>query len=192
MRIKTTVQHLGYRGLARYREATWGTVKISVGGVSAKFMAPDRHISIHEVAETEQQMLSEWCSSANEYTTVWDVGSELGIYSALAGVQGATVQAFEPRGRVAAKTRVNLRTNGVTGDVNEAALGGYEETPSKWLQENCPTAELSTGDAIARENGTPDVVKVDIEGGELEFLKGFFRRFRKQSTNYDTYRNPFI
>lgn len=179
MGIKEGGRELRHLAVAKYRVLTGEQITIGADGVRGQFAAPEVHASLQEVSETEENMLSEWCKATESGDVAWDVGAELGVYSVLAALNGAKVHSFEPRGNIAAKTREHLRLNDVGGEVHQLALGDYDDTPSDWLQKNCPGADLSTADAVADSFGPPDVLKLDIEGGELDFLRGFEQTMKK-------------
>lgn len=173
MDIWEFVRDMRNRAIAKARVWTGDRIEINAGGTTGEFAAPRVHSSLQKIAKSETRIINEWVDDVTNDCLTWDVGAELGIYSVLAALQGAEVHAFEPRGDLAAKTREHLQLNGVSVDVHQIALCDHDETPTDWLRKNCPGAELVNADQVARELGAPDILKVDIEGGELKFLRGF-------------------
>ena len=125
---------------------------------------------------------------------VWDVGANIGLYSVLlarAAFRGSVV-AFEPVPTTAARLRSNLARNKATNvEVRDCALGAQS---GRTIMLSFPTepgcnriqaseelkpgavpldVQISTADDQWRADGIgPDVVKVDIEGREPEFITG--------------------
>jgi FkbM family methyltransferase len=125
---------------------------------------------------------------------VFDVGANIGFFSLLsaklAGREGCVV-AFEPVPRNAAAVRANAALNAATVDVRECAVADRSG-----LAELCVPTELSWShltdhglhpdtqlvlpvqvvaldqEISARNLSVPDVVKIDVEGAELEVLNG--------------------
>lgn len=127
--------------------------------------------------------------------TVWDIGANIGFYTLLAsrlvGPSGS-IQAFEPVPENAAAIRHNLALNGLTQvTVSEMAIvdapgrgtlfvSGYSAF-SRLASTSVPAdvkgrldVELESVDHLIAERGypVPDVVKIDVEGAELQVLDG--------------------
>lgn len=144
----------------------------------------------------------------NPGETVFDVGANIGFYSVLfsrwVGPQGKVI-AFEPDPDNVALLRRNLELNGCANStVREVALGRaqeasvfsrdpttgatghlgrgptYGETLFGVGREFLIPVKTETIDAEAQSLGGPDVVKLDIEGGEYEVLCGGSRVLREQ------------
>lgn len=128
--------------------------------------------------------------------TVLDIGAHHGLYTLLAsrkvGVRGR-VLAFEPSARERNNLLQHLRLNRCTNvDVESVALGGESGQGELYVVEgmetgcNClrpphvsePTTKVSisieTLDGCLRRRGIEhaDFIKIDVEGAELEVLKG--------------------
>lgn len=127
--------------------------------------------------------------------TVWDVGGNVGIYSVIlarAAMDGHVV-AFEPVPASRQRLLANLERNAVT-NVTVEPLALSDDGGSAWMQVNLDAHgcdRIVTGDApreaqnrievttvkgttYAAESplGDPDVIKVDIEGHEPDFIRG--------------------
>ncbi|WP_265112374.1 FkbM family methyltransferase [Halosolutus halophilus] len=135
----------------------------------------------------------------------WDVGANVGIYTcfAAAKLQSGHVVSVEPNPNNVDRIEENLQLNGLSADVHERALmaendegvlqiyedaeagafGFLSEDGSSVESESLtidPTesvrVETTTGDALVDDGvPAPDVLKIDVEGAELEVLKGMER-----------------
>ncbi|WP_419895921.1 FkbM family methyltransferase [Roseomonas sp. USHLN139] len=126
---------------------------------------------------------------------VWDVGANLGVYSAmfgrLAGPQGM-VYAFEPLPETVARLRRNLGgapgirvmpfalsdSSGLAvlerGDDAEAATARLVDDAAAMAGTGGIAVPLRPGDTLVEtgEARPPNVVKIDVEGHELAVLQG--------------------
>lgn len=122
--------------------------------------------------------------------TCWDVGAHVGFFTALAsrvvGPRGR-VHAFEPMPESIARLEwtiaaneldnVELHAAAVGAEDGEALLFGQGSTLMASLDHSRATEQAFrvrclTIDSLAAEFGVPDVIKVDVEGMELELLRG--------------------
>jgi FkbM family methyltransferase len=108
---------------------------------------------------------------------VADVGANIGVYSIVAAKRGAKVTSFEPNPQVVRLLERNLGLNCVTAVVCREAVGDHEgsarfhlEGPVGQLSQLSPYGELTV--PMIRLSGGFDVVKIDVEGAELDVLRG--------------------
>ncbi|HYW09940.1 MAG TPA: FkbM family methyltransferase, partial [Longimicrobium sp.] len=119
--------------------------------------------------------------------TVLDVGAHVGYYTLLSGVlagRGGAVWSFEPNPRNALFLRRHAEINGLgTVRVTEAVVARANGTARFDFGSGSGTGHLATAGAIevrtvrfdgfCAENGiAPAVVKIDVEGAEMEVLEG--------------------
>jgi len=126
--------------------------------------------------------------------TVWDVGANVGLYEESilekVGPQG-TVYAFEPnpvsiavmQEKFGAYSHLKLVNVGL-GDLAGKMPLYVNSDPTSVTASLAPQhvddeqhrlahlVDVITGDAFASENGSPNVVKIDVEGFEVEVLRG--------------------
>jgi len=119
--------------------------------------------------------------------TVWDVGANVGFYTLLAsrivGVSGR-VTAFEPVPKNVASLRRHLELNGVRNTrIIDRAVSDRDGVSGFLTMESNAQGRLADGGGLSvdtisldtywRSSGEmPEVVKMDIEGGEAVALSG--------------------
>jgi FkbM family methyltransferase len=122
--------------------------------------------------------------------TFWDVGAHIGFFTCLAGAlvgTGGQVVAFEPqddnRQRLIACLKLNRLENVTVNDCALAATRGpvvlhAHHSSLMWTlidalgEDEGRIVTASSLDDAARAAPLPDVIKVDVEGAELEVLRG--------------------
>lgn len=139
-------------------------------------------------------VLSDFVRRIRPSDVVWDVGSNVGIYSCFAAnvVEGSAdaVHAFEPLPKNVDRIETNLALNGRSGTVHRLALG--DSIGRVTLSLNSPDAAGAFG-SMRRANGPasveapqttgvevvesrgvppPTVLKVDVQGAEAGVLRG--------------------
>lgn len=132
--------------------------------------------------------------------TVWDVGANVGYYSrrfAQAVRPGGQVFAFEPSPVTLPRLRAEV---GGELDVKVIPVGlGAEPATMSFIQsaddlgvasrvvapgaEGALEVEIETGDRLVRDGrvAPPNVIKIDVEGFELDVLKGLSATLRAPS-----------
>jgi FkbM family methyltransferase len=126
---------------------------------------------------------------------VWDVGANIGIYTVLMAQRAARVVAFEPMPETFGRLQHNVALNGIDNvDLVNAALSDAPGRARMLAMPEGPggnhllrdghdagtvEVEVLTGDGYVDEHrAAPDVIKVDIEGFEPEFVRGSLRMIR--------------
>ena len=122
-----------------------------------------------------------------EDDVVWDVGANVGIYSVLMSKRVARVVAFEPVAATFERLQRNLDLNDAHNvTVVNAAMS---DAPGEATMATMPggaggnhltrggehgdvSVRVTTGDEYYGGHGAPDVIKVDIEGFEPDFVRG--------------------
>lgn len=164
-------------------------------------------------------------AAAQQSRVILDIGANVGWYSLhFARVAGeARIYAFEPAARIHARLLANLALNGITSVVTEQlALQDQEgtdtlyfhpaETGASSVRDNrgftgvqpeeirCTTLDLY----CSRQGIRPDLIKCDVEGGELSVVPGsfatlqecqpvvFLELLRKWSANFGYHPNEVL
>jgi FkbM family methyltransferase len=143
----------------------------------------------------EREVLDAVMANLPPHGVLWDVGANVGLHAITAkrARPGATVLAFEPSPHTAARLLANADLNGAAVRVVTTALSdtnGVAELSivtrgnsgltslRPWPDvryENTIMCPCSRADSLV-DSGTlptPNVVKLDVEGFELEVLRGF-------------------
>lgn len=150
--------------------------------------------------EQGERMLVRALLARGSCSTFYDVGANQGVFTLIASrfVPSGNVVAFEPVAGTAAMLERNLRFNGYRGTVIERLALGSAEGLSTFFE--CPGGDGSvysglrppasdvpfepvevqipvvTLDSYVDNSGiVPEFLKIDVEGGELDVLKGGVR-----------------
>jgi FkbM family methyltransferase len=150
--------------------------------VDLYFHAPYHHARAKAFAAGEWEetpLLPLWVEEAKKSSVIFDVGGYNGIYGILAAKANpsAKILIFEPDPINAEHIRRNIQKNNVGCTLIEAAVSDHEGivkfsgsggTGSKitdWGHLEMKTVQLSS-------YGSPDLLKIDVEGHEPEVLSG--------------------
>ena len=131
----------------------------------------------------EKEKVSEFVRFLTPQTVVYDVGAHAGYYSLVAARRCAAVYAFEPYPANAFFLREHFRKNKLANcHAAESAVGNVDGpisfTPGRT---NCEGKMNADGlfrfgcvklDTFCETAPAPDLMKIDVEGAELEVLKG--------------------
>ena len=128
---------------------------------------------------------------------VLDLGANIGYYSLLAAKAGGTVQAFEPDPRNIHYLLRNVRCNklshrvrvvqkAVTDKIGTVSFYPHESLlESSLFQKLAPgepmSVECTTVDVSVDERVAVDLIKIDVEGAELNALRGMDRTIARAS-----------
>ena len=167
-----------------------GTVTVDVHGVrlSGEMAAHSHYLRELTENDREGQMVRLFRDALRPGGLAVDVGAHLGLFSLIAAHAGSSVVAFEPNPRTLPHLRRNLAPVASRVDVVERAVAAAEEERTFHVAAAGDTSSL-VADADAVESvtvrtvraddvigGRPvDVMKIDVEGAELEALAGLER-----------------
>lgn len=162
---------------------------VSVAGTSAQLHAEHSPeiVSVLHTVEKERPVLRRFLSDVRNDDEVWDVGANLGVFAALAAqdAPAGKVVAFEPFAASALRCRENLQMAGVNErtEVKQLALGDQAATVGLEVEREeigtqTPAVADGEGDLQVQQvagdelDGSPDVIKIDVEGAEGDVLAG--------------------
>lgn len=165
--------------------------RTAMGTARAEFVTKSR--SEYERATTflgEHHVVERLLDDLRSDDVFWDVGATVGTYACLATsvLPGGSVVGIEPEPTNANRLRQNLRLNAPTNrwSVLEVALGdadGRARLASERVEAGAGHHRVveEGGSEVLRRRGTslvdegtpaPDVMKIDVQGAELDVLRG--------------------
>lgn len=182
-----------YWGRAAIESRLYSTRVLTVDGASVRFTVADAESIRRTEGHGETEIISHFLSRISEDDIVWDVGANQGTYALFAAQAGAEVHAFEPNSRLCDILQRNSTLNGVDVTVHNVALSSKEgimvlrqagHAGGRWIDENGPgdKVRVRRGDVI--DVASPTVMKVDVEGHEIEVLAGMPSRLKNLHTCY--------
>ncbi|MCW3109757.1 MAG: FkbM family methyltransferase, partial [Segetibacter sp.] len=128
-----------------------------------------------------------------------DIGANIGSYSILAsGVNGAKTIAFEPSLKTFTQLQKNISVNHLGNNITayNLALGSKVDklffttaldtvnhvVPVYELEQNNGVeVDVDTLDNIVKDQGTPILIKIDVEGFETEVINGMEKTLRDEN-----------
>jgi len=187
----------GWRGATWLHRNIKHSQRILAGASNGVWMSldPREYVDHFVLCEGyyESEVLAAILAHLPEDGVFWDIGGNIGLHavSVAKAKPGVSVYAFEPNPEMAAIAGLNSQLNNVRLNIIDVALDEHEGMATFYLHEgNAGRGSLSnwSGDADLRtiqvrkvagdqvvEQGIallPDVVKIDVEGGEERVLRG--------------------
>lgn len=149
------------------------------------YMNINDHLQYYLFPKTSVEPESERVMSRH-WGAVWDIGANYGMYSLLAAKSGNQVYAFDLSHRALSLLEKSARRNQLPVTIVRQAVTVTKTSYTPPSSSDC-TNELQAGEGrnvvqsltwleVAKEFGIPDLIKMDIEGGEIEFFES--KQFR--------------
>lgn len=146
--------------------------------------------------ESEQEILEMFLTSLQPNDVIWDVGANVGIYSCFAAAVDSSIDvlSFEPHPEIATILRKNRYRNGLNDNLIEVALsdvdGEIELTEIGYTAHTIVeggnnddnrtiSVKTKTGDDLVETNPVPTIMKIDVEGAEVQVLDGMEQLFSR-------------
>lgn len=166
--------------------------EVSIEGNTAEFITKTRkEYSRFEDLMGEEPVIKDLLSEISPGDVFYDIGANVGMYTCFAGKNddSGMVFAFEPHPKNADRLMQNLKLNNVSANIKRVALSNESGTAQLEIQESgetgvgshslatgetVHTTEIQTvrGDDITDVEKSPAVLKIDVEGAEMEVLHG--------------------
>jgi len=165
---------------AWHRYAPSFRVRRKVYGLTMYFDFRDNAVWWTRDAKTLEDADESWEMLTRFKGTVWDVGSNVGIFALRAASLGHKVIAFDISKRALDLLSSGARANGLTVTTVNRAFSTRSfryEAPNTSDTENAihespaGTSQSITFSEAATQFGPPDLLKMDIEGAEMDFIK---------------------
>ena len=165
---------------AWHRWAPSFKVKKRVFGLTMYFDFKDNAIWWASDAAKLEQDEKAWDLLKTFKGTVWDVGSNVGLFSLRAASLGHKVIAFDISGKALNLLQSSARANNLNITTVKRAFStrsfkydepGSADTENAIRESPTGRAQSITFVEAAREFPMPDFLKMDIEGGEVEFMR---------------------
>lgn len=176
------------RALAERRDLR--VTRLLARGARSFLDAHDGHRLSYDITKNGEQLVIERVTKTG--SVVFDVGANVGDWTALAVARGANVHAFEIspptaavlEGRFGSHPGVTINRVGLADTAGETVLRHYPSNPT--LSTTIPgfphheefeeiTVPIRTGEDYTSERGIDhiDLLKIDVEGAEPAVLRGF-------------------
>lgn len=159
--------------------------RATVGGASAEFhlsTPAERHNLRDSDFLGEREIMRHLLARVRPGDVFYDVGAQFSAYSCLVSdlLDEGSVVAFDPDTRRVARIETNFGLNGVNGSVLPYALSdrrgerGFKLSTGELTECRGTEVEITTVDHLVDEGTVPapTIMKVDVEGAELEVLRG--------------------
>jgi FkbM family methyltransferase len=169
------------------------TTKIEIGGTVAEFQVKTytEFIRFWYLQREEENVIEDFLQNISTGDVFFDVGANVGLYTCLAGkiLSHDDIVAFEPHPMNTESLKENLRYNSVSASIE--SIGLADEQGEFRLKESGTEAgegrhhlstddseagiaiQVDTLDSVVRSTGqSPSVVKIDVEGAEMDVLRG--------------------
>jgi len=165
---------------AWHRYAPSFRVRRKVYGLTMYFDFRDNAVWWTRDAKTLEEADESWEMLTRFKGTVWDVGSNVGIFALRAASLGHKVIAFDISKRALDLLASSARANGLTVTTDNRAFSTrsfrYDEPGTSDTENAIRESPTGSGQSItfveaAKQFDPPDLLKMDIEGAEMDFIK---------------------
>lgn len=175
---------------SRTVEAAERELEFSTPGMSSRW-------ELSFVNNTEETVYTMMMDEFEEGDVFFDIGANIGFYSCLFSEKASQVYAFEPNRHAANLLRQNIEKNSLES-VNLIQVAASDENTSKELSKAPGSTVMGTAQINDSEDGDidartidslfeedklelPDLMKIDVEGHEIQVLKGMQEVLEKAS-----------
>jgi len=174
------------RDIVALRTGAFGELMdVSVDGYGSRFHI-DTYRELWRVRGLvgEREVISHLLSELDEESTFWDVGANIGTHSCICASKASEVVAFEPnpdtRTRLEENAKlaagsIQTRPEALSNESGKERLSStdeYAEGTHEISESGETKVATARGDNLLGDVPPPDVIKIDVEGHELEALEG--------------------
>ncbi|AAG19468.1 conserved hypothetical protein [Halobacterium salinarum NRC-1] len=196
--LASVSNHFEWRYLQfRYRISS-ERISRTIGSVESSFHVDTYREFLRVVDyQNEEFVIEALLDTIRSDDVLWDIGANIGTHSCYIGQKAGQTIAIEPFPDNAQRARENCSLNDVDATVCEYAVGAHEGEATLAVPDtddnvvgvgtfslqtdarNAQSVDVDVvpGDQIIQNRGValPDVIKIDVEGGEADVLRGFDR-----------------
>lgn len=199
--VKPLVEALGLKPAlrilySRIDAPTNQQATFSIGATTAYFHADTvLEKNAYDTYQTEERpIMEDLLNRLKDGDVFYDIGAWLGTYSCLVGTHDAdvTVVPFEPLPIRARRFKENTQLNGLEIPLHQVAISNESGTAhvagddgrlTETASEESAKIQFVHGDSYVASEGIaqPTVLKIDVEGGELDVLDGLQNALEAES-----------
>lgn len=159
----------------------YSTKSLEVNNIKIEFAIEEFEDLVRASSHGEMDVLSDFGDEINEGEVVWDIGANIGSFSLVGALSGGAVEAFEPGQDALSRLNKNAELNQVCINTHNIALSDKNGTGTLCKSSRSGVRKLVSngeGDNVSVRRGDdidapqPDIVKIDVEGAELEVIRG--------------------
>lgn len=184
-------------GLIRYCLSS--SITVEADDRQLEFSTPNlsSRWELNFVKNTEEKVFKMMKAEFEEGDIFFDVGANIGFYSCLFSEKASEVYSFEPNKNAVDILQQNIENNSLD-NVNIVRAAASDNNGSKKLSKAPGSSVMGTAQVQDSEDGEikartidslfeeekvriPDLVKIDVEGHELEVLRGMEEVLSKSS-----------
>lgn len=159
-----------------------------IGDITVNFHVPDRDDFVRvDSFSNERNVVRSFLYDIESTDVVFDIGAHIGTYACFASkkAEDGSIVAFEPVSKNNERLRTNLTQNAENWTIKECALSNFDgktfiklsdSRGSETIDEDGDiTVPTHRGETLIESGDipSPDVIKIDVEGAEMDVLKGF-------------------
>lgn len=174
------------RDIVALRTGVFGELMdVSVDGYGSRFYI-DTYRELWRVRDLvgEREVISHLLSELDEESTFWDIGANIGTHSCICASKASEVVAFEPNPETRTRLEENAKLaagsiqtrpealSNETGEGRLSSTDDYAEGTHEIAESGETRVVTARGDDLLDDLSSPDVIKIDVEGHELEALEG--------------------
>jgi len=151
--------------------------KVDIKGAQVIFQTPGNvyRDQLKYNLETEKEVLQDILNNSKSNDVLFDIGANIGMYTCTFGQLNpqSKIYSFEPMKSRRKVLKRNIQINNVNAEARRVAISNQRHTPD-WIKNNIGDVEVQQGDNLVEYGGVnpPNILKIDIEGGELSALQG--------------------
>lgn len=180
--------------LSNIRGRTYWPVEVDGIVVKLTWLLPYQHAYAYNEAHHrhEHDLLIRWKKEAEKATVIYDAGSYNGLYGLIAAAANprAHVVIFEPNPTQAENVRQNIRFNGLTNVTfvpkavsGSAGMARFRKDVAGSAGKIDGAGEWEVETTTLEAHGAPDLIKLDIVGGEYDALSAASKLLRKKNVH---------